>query len=381
MVVYSLWRDTSRKSVIVFLLACFCVFASFGFVGDITELGNQASLRFALGVVLSGLFAVGYAVGGFMLRSQSWKVLVPWFVLHTAVLTGISHWIPDVPARAETLADAMTRLHARMSFDGAGITWAVCIGYTGFVYVFVVEGRRYLQSQREKAVLEGEMAAAREIQEVILPGADEVFPGFRVESVYRPAQQVGGDFFQVLPASNGGLLVVVGDVAGKGLPAAMLVSMLVGSIRVVAEESYDPVLMLHKLNDRLMGRTRGGFCTALAAYIAGDGLVTIANAGHLAPYLDGEEIQMPGAFPLGIVSGAQFETTRFELAPGSRLVFYSDGVVEAMDGSGELFGFERAKAMSSAPASEVVEAAVNFGQADDITVVTVERLAAFELVS
>ena len=375
------WRTAPRKTAVVFLAGVFFIFASFGFVGDITQLGNQPPLRFGLSVVLTGLFAVGYATGGFTLRSQSWKVLVPWFVLQSIVMSSLSHWLPDAPVRTETLANAMTSLHNRMSFDGAGITLVVSLGYAGFVYVFIAEGRRLLQSQREKAVLEGEMAAAREIQEIILPGANEVFPGFRVESVYRPAQQVGGDFFQVLPAGSGGLLVVVGDVAGKGLPAAMLVSMLVGSIRVVAEESYDPVLMLHKLNDRLMGRTRGGFCTALAAHIGDDGLVTIANAGHLAPYLDGEEIQMPGAFPLGIVSGALFETTRFALAPGSRLVFYSDGVVEAMNESGVLFGFERAKAMSSAPASEVVEAAVNFGQADDITVVTVERLAAFELVA
>jgi serine phosphatase RsbU (regulator of sigma subunit) len=187
---------------------------------------------------------------------------------------------------------------------------------------------------------------------------------------------VGGDFFQILSAGNGSLLIVVGDVAGKGLPAAMLVSMLVGSIRMVAEESHDPVHMLNKLQDRLMGRTRGGFCTALAAHIAEDGLVTIANAGHLSPYLDGREMPLEGAIPLGIVGGTQYESTNFRLPAGSRLTFYSDGVVEATDSRGELFGFERAKAMSQASAADIVEAAVNFGQSDDITVVTVERLAA-----
>jgi len=195
-----------------------------------------------------------------------------------------------------------------------------------------------------------------------------------VESVYKPAQQVGGDFFQILPVEGGGLLIVLGDVAGKGLPAAMLVSMLVGSIRILADVTHDPALILRKLDDRLVGRSRGGFSTALAAFIAEDGRVTIANAGHLSPYLDGREIELRGALPLGIVSGTQYESTNFELRAGSRLTFYSDGVVEAQNAKGELFGFDRAKAMSQESAAEIVRSAVEFGQSDDITVVTIERL-------
>jgi len=199
-----------------------------------------------------------------------------------------------------------------------------------------------------------------------------------VESVYQPAQQVGGDFFQILPACNGGLLIVVGDVAGKGLPAAMLVSMLVGSIRTTAEDTDDPVIMLRRLHDRLVGRAFGGFATALAARIASDGHVTIANAGHLSPYLDGREIELAGALPLGVEGGGQYETASFELGRGSRLTFYSDGVVEAQNQKGELFGFDRAQAVSAEPAAAIVKAAVQFGQSDDITVVTIERLTASE---
>jgi serine phosphatase RsbU (regulator of sigma subunit) len=223
------------------------------------------------------------------------------------------------------------------------------------------------------------MAAAREIQQVIVPEKGEAFPGFVVESVYQPARQVGGDFFQVLPAGKEGLLVVMGDVAGKGLPAAMLVSMLVGSIRTTAEDSDDPVVMLRKLNDRLVGRTMGGFATALAAHITRDGMVTIANAGHLSPYLDGKEVELAGALPLGIQYGGNFEPKQFELRPGSRLTFYSDGVVEAQNKKGELFGFDRAKAISTKAAAAIAEAAVEFGQEDDVTVVTIERVASKEI--
>lgn len=196
--------------------------------------------------------------------------------------------------------------------------------------------------------------------------------------MYQPARQVGGDFFQILSVGSGGLLIVVGDVAGKGLPAAMLVSMLVGSIRATAEDTHDPVLLLRRLHDRLIGRTGDGFATALAAFITENGQVTIANAGHLSPYLDGREIELAGALPLGIEGGGRYDAKRFELPPGSRLTFFSYGVVEAQNQAGELFGFERARAISTEPAAAIAEEAVRFGQGDDITVVTIERLGITE---
>jgi drug/metabolite transporter (DMT)-like permease len=235
---------------------------------------------------------------------------------------------------------------------------------------------RSTRMSRQQALLEGEVAAAREVQQVILPEQVETVPGFTVESVYQPAQQVGGDFFQILPAGNGGLLLILGDVAGKGLPAAMLVSVLIGAIRGVADYTEDPAEMLANLNERLVGRAGGGFSTALVARIAADGRVAIANAGHLSPYLDGREVELPAALPLGIESGARYKASELRMAPGSRLVFYSDGVVEARNEKGELFGFERGRNLSIEPAARIVEAASKFGQQDDITVVAIERAAA-----
>jgi sigma-B regulation protein RsbU (phosphoserine phosphatase) len=226
---------------------------------------------------------------------------------------------------------------------------------------------------REGAELEGEMAAARQVQQVMLPEQIEAITGFTIESVYLPAKQVGGDFFQILAVPEGGMLVVVGDVAGKGLPAAMLVSVLVGAIRAAAEFTHAPAHLLANLNERLVGRASGGFSTALAAYIDPTGQVTIANAGHLSPYLDGAEVELPGALPLGIVSGATYDTISFQLEPGSRLTFYSDGVVEAQNAKGQLVGFERGQQLSTQPAATIVEAARLFGQSDDITVVAIAR--------
>jgi phosphoserine phosphatase RsbU/P len=233
--------------------------------------------------------------------------------------------------------------------------------------------RRSTRMSLRQAQLEAELEAAQQVQQVLVPEKTAVVPGFTVDAVYLPAQQVGGDFFQVLPAGNGGLLVVVGDVAGKGLPAAMLVSALVGSIRTVADDTHAPDALLYRLNERLIGRTQGGFATALAAYISSSGAVTIANAGHLPPYLDGREVPLPGALPLGVASPIRYETLSFDLPPGSRLTFYSDGVIEAQNQKGELFGFDRAASLSTEPAPKVAQAAQAFGQQDDITVVTIVR--------
>jgi hypothetical protein len=364
--------------VVVFLLAVFFVFATFGFANDIIDMGRQPPLRFAVAVVLSGLFAVSYAFTGVTLRGQFWKAFLPLFALQFAIMTLLANWLPDAAQPVRMGAAETERLHNRLTFDGLATVAGIFLGYAGFVFVFISEGKRHIRAHTEMARLEGEMAAARQVQQLILPERGESFPGFTVESVYQPAQQVGGDFFQILPLGGGGLLLVIGDVAGKGLPAAMLVSMLVGSIRAMAKDADDPVVMLRRLHDRLVGRTFGGFATALAAHIASDGHVIIANAGHLSPYLDGREIELAGALPLGVEGGGQYEATSFELRRGSRLVFYSDGVVEAQNGKGELFGFDRAKAISGEPAAAIVEAAVRFGQSDDITVVTIERPVAGE---
>jgi hypothetical protein len=235
--------------------------------------------------------------------------------------------------------------------------------------------QRSSEMSRRQAQLEGELAAAQQVQQVLVPEQIESIPGYVVETAYEPAQQVGGDFFQIISVPQNGVLLVVGDVAGKGLPAAMLVSLLVGAIRTAAEDTHSPEKLLHRLNERLFGRSSGGFSTALAAHISANGSVTMANAGHLSPYLDGREIELPGALPLGLVSDAHYEITRLELAPGSRLTFYSDGVIEAQNAKGELFGFKRGQEISTQPAAAIVDAAKRFGQSDDITVVAITREA------
>jgi sigma-B regulation protein RsbU (phosphoserine phosphatase) len=299
-------------------------------------------------------------------------LLIPLFLysMELYVVTAFDVLVRIPPLRS--ISDALQTLLS-LHFGIFNINLDDISNLTFFFSLAIIMVLRSTRMSRQQAVLEGEMAAAREVQKVILPDAVQTVPGFTVESVYQPAQQVGGDFFQILPDNRGGLLLVVGDVAGKGLPAAMLVSVLVGATRTAAAYSPSPSEILAQLNERLVGRTHGSFSTALAAHITADGWVTIANAGHLSPYLDGREVELHAALPLGVITSAEYETTQFHLPHAARLTFYSDGVVEAQNQKGELFGFDRAKAISTQPAAAIVDAAIEFGQSDDITVVAIRR--------
>jgi serine phosphatase RsbU (regulator of sigma subunit) len=227
------------------------------------------------------------------------------------------------------------------------------------------EQRRIAQ---ERAVMAGEMEAAREIQQYLIPEKLPPTPGLTIRSVYHPSREVGGDFFQVLPdPRDGSTMIVVGDVAGKGLQAGMLAALIVGAIRTAFKFTSDPGSILALLNERLQGR---GLVTCLAMRINVYGSIELANAGHLPPYINGRELALEGAFPLGALASNSFPTERFQLGEGESLLFISDGVVEARNAEGELFGFERTAALSTQPAEEIAHAAQAFGQEDDITVLT-----------
>jgi len=235
---------------------------------------------------------------------------------------------------------------------------------------------RFTRARHREVWLAGELEAARQIQQVLLPDALDQCPGYHVDWVYEPAEQVGGDFFQEIGDGRGGMLIVLGDVSGKGLQAAMLVSVLVGAIRAEAAHGAGPAAMLASLNQRMVGRSQAGFTTCLAVHLTAGGFATVANAGHLPPYLNGLEVDVPGSLPLGIVPASQYECTTLQLVPGDRLTFVSDGVVEARakipPWCGDLFGFDLTRALSVFPAQRIADAACGFGQNDDITVVTVQ---------
>jgi len=242
--------------------------------------------------------------------------------------------------------------------------------------VFGILILRFTRTRGEQERYASEFAAARNVQQYLIPEHLPNTPGLAIESEYRPAKEVGGDFFQVLPnAADGSALIVIGDVAGHGMEAGMLATLVVGAIRTAATFTTDPARILSLLNDRMQGR---GLATCLALQIDRDGSAALANAGHLPPYLNGQELAIEGALPLGAIPGIHFPVLHFNLAPFNVLMLMTDGVAEAQNAEGHLFGFDRIAEMLSkgAAASTLATAAQIFGQEDDITVLTVVRQAA-----
>jgi hypothetical protein len=226
-----------------------------------------------------------------------------------------------------------------------------------------------VETARERAAYAAELHAASTVQQLLLASASRPTPGFKVDSVYLPASEVGGDFFFVSPAPDGSLTAIVGDVSGKGLTAAMRVAMILGAIR--RETSHDPAEILAGLNSVLIAQGQLGFTTACCIRIALDGEFTLANAGHISPYISGREIASPPSLPLGIAENQSYEIVRGRLNREECIVLLSDGVPEARSKSGELYGFDRLGELTRLPARDIAEFSRGFGQEDDITVVTI----------
>jgi len=257
---------------------------------------------------------------------------------------------------------------------GVALPASAIIGALFLASIFYVAWRYSAEQSQRQSALEQEYRSAREVQEMLIPAVVPSTPGFVVESVYIPAQEVGGDFFQILPGADGSLLVIVGDVSGKGLKAAMTVSTIMGALRDFPERRTSEVLA--HLNRVLYGQITG-FATCCAALIEQNGATTVSNAGHLAPYCNGQAWPIDGGLPLGLTPDAAYAEFNFALKTHDRLTLISDGVLEATNKNKELFGFERTEAISGQSAEAIAHAAKDFGQEDDITVLTLVRGSAF----
>ena len=307
-------------------------------------------------------------------KGEAGVMLLPFFLAATAdsadtVLDFFAsrHWIPQQFASHRFYLGPI-------EFGTGTISYTVFLGSLIAVILY-----RFVRISEEEQRSAAEISAARSVQALLIPTHLPSNKNFVLESAYLPINGVGGDFFQALPLKDDSMLIVVGDVSGKGLQAAMNSSTLVGALR--NELSHDPVTVLEHLNRVLIGAVpvTGAvpdldcapcFATCLCARIYPDGAITIANAGHLGPYRDGREVPLTPSLPLGVIADTQFEQITFQLNYGDRLVFISDGVVEATNAHGELFGFERTQQVSNESARYIAQTAQRFGQNDDITVVS-----------
>ncbi len=307
-------------------------------------------------------------------RQEAGIMLLPFFL---ASIADSADTIVDYAASRHWLPEKFASHHFHLgpiAFDTGAIAYLVFLASLVSVILY-----RFIRVSEVEQRSSAEISAARSVQALLIPTQLPSNKNFMLESAYLPVNGVGGDFFQVLPLKDDSLLIVVGDVSGKGLQAAMNSSTLVGALR--NELSHDPATVLEHLNHVLLGAVSSPgavpeldaapcFATCLCARIYPDGSLTIANAGHLSPYRDGRELELPPGLPLGVIADSRYEQASFRLNRGDRLVFLSDGVVEAMNADGELFGFERTQQVSNEPARYIAQTAKHFGQTDDITVVS-----------
>lgn len=251
------------------------------------------------------------------------------------------------------------------------------------VAVAVHNARRFQSERAERESMTREAHEARAMQEALLPKSSPYLPGFVISGVSLPASAVGGDWYDFISFPDGRLGVVLADVSGKGTAAALLMSATRGMLRSLAEACCTPAEVLTKLNGLLMEDFPAGrFVTLVYAVLdPASRLVTFANAGHLHPlFVDGAGehfLDTERGLPLGLSCGDYSESTAV-LSPGSRLVFYSDGITEAVNSAEEEYGLDRlARHVSSRDASAVsivddVRAFANgVGLRDDATVVVV----------
>ena len=254
-------------------------------------------------------------------------------------------------------------------------------------------GQRLEQERIERERVEQELRVARRIQQASLPKEVPSLPGWQISPYYQPAREVGGDFYDFFELEGGKVGLAVGDATGKGMPAALAVTASSSMLRAVAQDSsYSPGEVLGRVNETLLARIpQNMFVTCFYAILdPHSGSLAYANAGHDLPYLrrggEAEELRARG-MPLGIMPGMDYEEKEIVLNVDEAALFYSDGLVEAHDPKGEMFGFPRLQALVAEHGDEegsleeaLLEELYSFvgegwEQEDDITLLTLRRSA------
>jgi serine phosphatase RsbU (regulator of sigma subunit) len=253
-------------------------------------------------------------------------------------------------------------------------------------------GENLVQEIRERELVEQELELARSIQQASLSKEVPILEGWQIAPFYQPAREVGGDFYDFFKLDDDRVGVVVGDATGKGVPAALVVSATSSMLRAVARVlgSSSPGEVLSQVNETLSARIpQNMFVTCFYAILdPKSATLSYANAGHDLPYLhrsdgDVEDLRARG-MPLGLMPGMGYEENEIELGADEGVLFYSDGLVEAHDPQGEMFGFPRLRALVAKHNEEeplgdyLLEELYSFvgegwEQEDDITLLTLRR--------
>jgi serine phosphatase RsbU (regulator of sigma subunit) len=267
------------------------------------------------------------------------------------------------------------------------VTYPLNAAIVGIAYTLYDE---YVKQLEVSAQLAQEMRVARHIQQGLFPKETPRIPGYCLVASCQPAHETGGDFYDFVALGDGRVGIIIADVAGKGMPAALLMANVRSTWRAEARAGAGPGETLCRVNQALSHDMNGGrFVTVLYAVLDPRAhRICFAGAGHPLPLVweqgELEEVEVYG-LPLGLQRDGTYPEVARRLAPGGTVLLYTDGIVESMNGSRELFGFERLKRlvqqMGDAGAQIVMErtrtVALDFGrsvgQLDDLTVVVLKR--------
>src|SRR5215208_4301605 len=340
---------------------------------------------------------------------EGYKRQVAQFV---TAFSGVSFVIEDQVAQGDKV---VSRMSGRGTYDRRGLLGIAPTGReiaSMAIFIHRISGGKIveewgagtggseLMSQRleqeriERERIEQELKVARRIQQASLPKVVPQLEGWQISPFYRPAREVGGDFYDFHLLSEGRLGVVVGDATGKGVPAALVMSTTCGMLQLAARalDSPSPGEVLAQVNETLVARIPSNmFVTCFYAILNPKrGHLVYANAGHDLPYLqrrgEAEELRARG-MPLGLMPGMGYEEKEMVLEASESTLFYSDGLVEAHNPKGEMFGFPRLRALVAEHGKQgsleevLLEELHSFvgeswEQEDDITLLTLRRSAA-----
>jgi sigma-B regulation protein RsbU (phosphoserine phosphatase) len=251
----------------------------------------------------------------------------------------------------------------------------------------ILENARLIERERERQRLEQELNIAREIQQALVPQGVQDYPHYSITGLHRPCAEVGGDYFDVFPLPDGRLALLIADVAGKGLGAALVTTMLQGALSGMTL-GVDPVKVFNHLNQFLSGRGSVGRCvTTFLGLLAASGAMEFVRAGHPTPLLMRQgtviELYSSGSIPIGLIEDESYESSHINLEVGDTLLLYTDGVTETEDRQRNLFQDERLKTvflehqhsslkvLQDAIFSAVEKFAEGADQSDDVTILLV----------
>lgn len=295
----------------------------------------------------------------------------------TGVISSATRGIVAVPLRKLQMAEAGGETYVGAATELLGLlyldTFSQAAALTGLDRqvlqtlavegATVIENARLFRLAREQERIQHDMAVARTIQQELLPRELPQSPFFQVVSVTNPTEAVGGDYYDVVELADGRYGFALADVAGKGVPAALMAASLQGALSAVAAGAPELGELFRRVNNYLCERTPPEmFATLLYGVLDRSGLFEFVNAGHIAPLIvraaGGVERFESTNFPVGLFADAEFRVDRLELNPGDLIVTTSDGVTEANDAFGGLFGDVRLQALletcSGQSAEEVV---------------------------